>query len=796
MSQLISSLQHWWRQIFSKPAPQFWEINKVETVIEPKSTPHVRRDESAMKLEERSRRDHQNAFRAAEAAAAEAKIPVKFQPATDFVHGNSGSQEGIYRDLQERRTNLRTIACDPFHAMAEAAVKTGTESRTLWYGNKHSTCNLVLKDSAGEITIVAWTHPGFQLALTAELNEESKVRNSAYALRSIRPLARARFKSVLPNISGLYEPGGQVNYASSGKPSAGLKAIKLEMTREQVEAFVARMHGTLFITGAPGTGKTTIALQRIRFLLDQQREWGEKNSSIEYAPGLTKVFLANPNLLLFSKHLLNTELSIPENITSYVPKFIHEYVERCWTQKLNRRIRKAALSETERRAREAFFNLCKVKDLKEVWAIYEKQVRDRLQQSSEAEWMSVGNHQTVHSRLASSLSVRRFGHTENPLHSSIRMDSLFDSVSGDYENCRKRHSENDRRKFDAAFSQWLFWVYDPISTLRDYFSSKQYEGKLRIKNGTGEILPAAEVIQSILGDWERNSYGPEEQSWIAWLLRLVLPEESEPTKRFREIASALPQPDSQKGNRWTHIVIDEAQDLSVQEASLLASLVHSKGAMTISADFKQVVSPVHGMVDAEALKFAASIKAEGTLIQYPFKKNLRQTKEIGRFLQNFYLKTFRSVAPFDPGDRSGPKPHLYTGKATLLPHLIKQMLRALSHSKDIKTVALLQIDEDLTALNRLRTRLEKEGIPLAAPGVVAGKNQELILTSVEKAKGLEFDAGLVLGLDGIEKSSLNFVKNRSYVALSRPMQRLFIFCEEFPPLLKQMERDLFDHSNL
>jgi len=46
--------------------------------------------------------------------------------------------------------------------------------------------------------------------------------------------------------------------------------VKLEMTPAQVKAFISRMNGVLLVTGAPGTGKTTVALQRVRFLYDQQ----------------------------------------------------------------------------------------------------------------------------------------------------------------------------------------------------------------------------------------------------------------------------------------------------------------------------------------------------------------------------------------------------------------------------------------------------------------------------------------------------------------------------------------------
>jgi DNA helicase IV len=240
-------------------------------------------------------------------------------------------------------------------------------------------------------------------------------------------------------------------------------------------------------------------------------------------------------------------------------------------------------------------------------------------------------------------------------------------------------------------------------------------------------------------------------------------------------------------------VIDEAQDLAVQEASLLGSLVDPKGALTVSADFHQIVSPVHGMTDAEALKFGLPIWDQKLYTQFPFQKNLRQSREIGLFLVDFFGKAFHEYPSFDAGPREeGTKPTLYTGRATSFVRLIKQMVTVLQKSAAIRRVALLQVDDEPEAMERLRRRLAAEGVRLADAGTLAA-DQGLITASVERVKGLEFDACIVLGLDSIERSSLNFAKNRGYVALSRPTQRLFMLCEHFPPLLQQVRRDLFEH---
>ena len=124
------------------------------------------------------------------------------------------------------------------------------------------------------------------------------------------------------------------------------------------------------------------------------------------------------------------------------------------------------------------------------------------------------------------------------------------------------------------------------------------------------------------------------------------------------------------------------------------------------------------------------------------------------------------------------------------------MMRQLTRSKSVQTIGLLLIDEDRVELDRTKTELQAVGL---SPVILDGKGMEpgaLLLSTVERAKGLEFDACIVFGLDDVERSSLNFWKNRAYVALSRPMKRLFMLCEEYPALLQSVQKDLLDVDRL
>ncbi len=216
----------------------------------------------------------------------------------------------------------------------------------------------------------------------------------------------------------------------------------------------------------------------------------------------------------------------------------------------------------------------------------------------------------------------------------------------------------------------------------------------------------------------------------------------------------------------------------------------------MSADFRQVVSPIHGMTDGEALKVGLPIWDPKLHTQFPFQRNLRQSREIAQFLRAFYQRAFGEFPQFDAGDRlEGIKPQLYVGHANDFPQLIAQMWTTFAATGSLQRLAAIQVNEDTAAITKMRASLASLGVPVA-PEDSLPTAAGLVLTTAERAKGLEFEACIVLGLEDVERSMLNFAKNRAYVALSRPTRRLFMLCETDPILLQTIQRDLYDRRPL
>ena len=748
-------------------------------------------------FDDRLRRDQRNAEFALETARSMLRRIDSPRPADSRFPTEHDTSR--FEHHARRVAALEAIVDEPFQVMVEVNTELASngsavvEKKQLWYANTNSPANEVLTRDGRSVNVLAWTHPGLQMALSLDIGDFEDVSAHGYRLLSVEPLAKARFDAVFPNISGIYQPGGSVRPRKPAPIKAGLKTVKLEMTGDQVSAFISRMSGLMVVTGAPGSGKTTVAFQRIRFLYDQQGERQDEGGLVNYAPDLTRVFLANENLAGQAKKLLQSQLAIPASVVQPVNEFVVGYLDQVWVYKHNARPRQRKLPPLEIAARTAILGLSDHLDLGRLWEVYERQIANRLGSSADAAWtredLDKHGHLKALVRRFSEIGERaKFG--TDPLQSRLSMGPVFSEVEENYSKARLAMSAVLRTQFDELFQQWLYAVYDPLAALTAYFGNRKSEAAHRIRRGTGARVDETAVLNATIDEWNQRRYGPEDRPWLAWLLRFALPLDTDPQRRFREIPSTI-APALSNNQRWTHIAIDEAQDLCVAEASLISSLVDPDGALTVSADFRQIVSPVYGMRSPAALHVGKSLQSRSADLNYPFAKNMRQSRQIGQFLQGFYEAAFKERPTFDVNETlEDRKPQLILAPPHDQALRIKQFFAVLQRLDGIDTIAAIQINEDEQSLFRLRSELERLDVPLAFMWASSGDG--LLTTSVERVKGLEFDACIVLGLEHVESAALNFTLNRAYVGLSRPTRRLALVADEFPSLLRRVPRTLFD----
>jgi hypothetical protein len=631
-----------------------------------------------------------------------------------------------YRNEDER--SLVALVEQPFHAMVDIDFEydDGREKHFVLYANKNINVPQSFRLPDGRtLNVLSWTHPAVIRGLSAKLDSCTTLDANRYGIGAITTYERAVFDGVLPEILALYEPGGRVppSIPPKAQVTQSKKAIKTGMTADQGRAFVATARGVMILTGAPGSGKTTVALQRSRYLINEGND--PDSETPFYTPRGTRIFLPNRNLIQQSAELIRSELQLPDDAVIHVEDYVARLVDRLWSVKLGARPRQRRLDPLRTKALQAFFGLCQPSYLTKCWQTLESQAAEVLAEAETQEWAAWSDKTSAFARAlkrtATLLGSRP--RAEDPSISPVTLDALYREAGPEYEAARAGLPGQQRDAFDSAVSGFLFTAFDPLTCIRSWFLCRRAEGSLRIDDGTAGEADAAVVMNELGQELADRVYGPEALPWIAWLLRFVVPSENQATKRFRAIAGSADDYVVELGP-WSHVIIDEGQDLSVAEASLLASRVHPKGALTVAADYRQVVSPVRGITDGRAFKVGCPIRDRVEDKNFLLTQNKRQSASIAVFLVEAYREIFSEPAPFIPDDQDnpGPLPRLAIQRETEFPGYIRQLMNVFGRSATVGSVALLQVNENEATLVRLRTELERLGVPLVPIWDASGRN--------------------------------------------------------------------------
>lgn len=204
--------------------------------------------------------------------------------------------------------------------------------------------------------------------------------------------------------------------------------------------------------------------------------------------------------------------------------------------------------------------------------------------------------------------------------------------------------------------------------------------------------------------------------------------------------------------RLTHIVVDEAQDLSPSHIAVLASQLVGDGTMTLVGDLHQNLNPHAGLRRWEEARLADPMRSV-------FGVNHRQTRQLGEFLAALHEQLFSEGCPWKPSDRTvGPLPR--AGIARSWSHLARAIATEARYWRNEiqgdtgATIAVLYDGRiQPRRLRWLRHELElslsDQLIPVevaitAAGGEPLRRTDRVVIASVRQTKGLEFDAVVIV----------------------------------------------------
>lgn len=238
-----------------------------------------------------------------------------------------------------------------------------------------------------------------------------------------------------------------------------------------------------------------------------------------------------------------------------------------------------------------------------------------------------------------------------------------------------------------------------------------------------------------------------------------------------------------ENRQFDHVVVDEAQDASPLQIALLSAYMNEPS-FTILGDLAQGIHAYRGVQRWEELSdvFAEQYRAYHTL-----KLSYRSTLEIIEFANRVLARTDTGLPPAEPVFRSGePVEVERLEDEAAMPGRTVAFIRA-SQDRGMRTIAVIGRTDEQSA--RLHEQLASAGVDanLIAEGQAAYLGG-ITVVPAHLAKGLEFDAVLIAGANDRNYADDPMDAKLLYVACTRALHRLtLLFVGEPSPLIAETE---------
>lgn len=565
-----------------------------------------------------------------------------------------------------------------------------------------------------------------------------------------------------------------------------MRSIVATIQKEQNVIIRDTEHKMVVVHGVAGSGKTSVALQRIAYLLYRYRDRVTANNLLLLSP--------NP---LFRQYISNV---LPELGESNIPQStLHEYIE----ERLGKRFQ-----------------------IEHPYDHLEKRLQNHDQPEREidvvaVQWKGSLSFYTVIERYISYLQRRgmRFRPVRFQKRDLVTEQEMIEQFYSYDENMRlpnrierliewllQRIKEIETEEIDKD------WVLDELNNLSREQLQQAY---LNLRKQKGNHFSYHELEEEELRKMVLRTHFQRLRKWVKQcgfidymkiyrqlfestdLLRqlsegLEVPnnlEEIAAHSRHRLTGNFLPYEDSApmlllkeliNGFRTYlqifYVLVDEAQDYSPFQFKLITRLF-PRAKWTILGDNHQAIWSGGIQLNTDIPKITGL--EESQVAVYPLLRGYRSTKEITEFSKRLLLRG-DDIIPFN---RSGEPPEMCVveDEQSLYDKIIHTIERY--QTEGMKTIAILckHADEVHRIYSALSSQLSIQRITLNTTAYDEG----ILILPVYLAKGLEFDAVII---PDASKEMYKEEQDRYtlYTAVTRAMHRLSIFAiEELSTFLTQ-----------
>lgn len=748
------------------------------------------------------------------------------------ITGQPGAAARFNQFKRDQIRGLQAVIRSPFFARIDADCTSGADTTRI---------KLLIskaRDTGGEVygsdwEVISWTSPIAADVLDRPVGHRvEKGRRAKYVYVVV---ASAKYEEIIPRIrnaqfvfasgranvvdeDALLEPVDDILVAPpaepkptqyEAKPTFGLSDIIVLADQPQRAAMMLPFEQTAIIEGPPGSGKTSIGIMRIACLYDQQ--WSELG--LERGKDAPFHDYSSMQILVFNDEMVEYLKSLAQSIG----------VEKVWVettkaffQKVCRntrmlsgkeRVDKPTAAALKGRGEVLGTYFTAFRSHAQAWwtdsrdALREALFRlgpDFLALADELErWIGrvaqarlIDNALTGSIALADALTATIGAIRDGQSPTRFCMDSTGATPEHVQQGLSRLREEKMREGVKAAkrlIDSAVRAACDHVCITRLMFGLPEYAALLDAARKDGVRPKAVDV-----GDrsWrkqyskEKPSYSEYDLAVAAWLGSRVL---------LSSTDRATPWIGG-KRERFTHLVVDEAQDLSPCLLVTLASQLAPDGTMTLVGDLHQNLNPLSGLRRWEDARARGAVRCL-------FGINYRQTLELGEFLKDLHSGLFGEVPGWSASDKTtGALPRVGTVRSW------EDMSRAVAtearHWRDQipnATVAVLYDGKMKPKRMRwLRRELEEalsdqlttvDAVSPESGGSAFRRTDRVVIASVKQTKGLEFDAVVFVETKPRwSKPAIEVdvrVRNGLYVASSRARAGLSLCMVNLPSCIEE-----------
>ncbi|EJQ51397.1 hypothetical protein IEQ_02337 [Bacillus cereus BAG6X1-2] len=504
-----------------------------------------------------------------------------------------------------------------------------------------------------------------------------------------------------------------------------LKDIVSTIQSEQNDIIRAERNLPLLIQGVAGSGKTTIALHRLAFLIYEYREQLEAERMIVFAPN--SLFLDYISSVL-------PELGVGNISQTTFPDWALRTLDGS-----------VKLKQTEEKLKEAFsinrdekkVMLGKLKGTLE----FKSFIEERMVQF-EKDLLPTKDFEAWDKAVIPVEDVKKWMQVEYkhyPLKK--RRERLVGRMKRWIEIELKKFGETNEKKLlkkeaTKRLNTYMnFWPkMSPLSLYSSMLKSKEIL----------DVLPEELVQETEKNCRKKEVYGEDLPALIYIHHRIT---------------------GIEIGQKFHHVVIDEAQDFSPFQVYVLKEITLGNS-FTILGDLSQAIYDYQGIEDWNAFKEV--FQETG---YYELTRSYRSTKEIIEFANEIIKNAEIPVGLATPVFRSGEEVKVIHAEDQFT-----EVLKTLQHlqNEDVKTIAVIGRTDD--ECRDIYEKLTNAGLTVNVIEADQSKYEGGIsVVPVYLAKGLEFDAVLLIDVDEEHYKNTKHDAKLLYVGCTRSLHDLWIF---------------------